>query len=68
MELNLPNTDLPQLEVQPVQPTVYPVDATRCTSIQEMGILFNAIGMAMTEEFAQQNNLTHLLVKEQTNE
>ena len=64
MELNLPNTDLPQLEVQPVQPQVYPVDATKCQSIEEMGMLFNALQMAMTEEFAEQNNLTHLLVKE----
>lgn len=64
MELNLPNTDLPQLEVQQVQPQVYPVDATRCQTVQEMGILFNAIGMAMTKEFAEQNNLTHLLIEE----
>lgn len=50
--------------VQPEQPVVYPVDATKCKSIKEMGILLNALGIAMTEEYAKENKLNHLLIKE----
>ena len=42
-------------------PVVYPVDATKAKSIEEMGILFNALGIAMTEEYAKERGLEHLL-------
>jgi hypothetical protein len=45
--------------VQP-EPTVYPVDATKA-SLEEMGILFNALGIAMTVEYAKERGLEHLL-------
>ena len=45
------------------QPVVFPVDATKAT-LEEMGILFNALGIAMTEEYAAERGLTHLLIKE----
>lgn len=43
------------------QPTVYPVDATKATTLEEMGILFNALGIAMTVEYAKERGLDHLL-------
>ena len=48
---------------QPVQeqPVVYPVDATKAT-LEEMGILFNALGIAMTREYAAERGMEHLLV------
>ena len=42
------------------EPTVYPVDATKAT-LEEMGILFNALGIAMTVEYAKERGLEHLL-------
>ena len=42
-------------------PVVYPVDATKAKSIEEMGILFNALGIAMTVEYAKERGLEHLL-------
>ena len=48
---------LKQLE----QPEVFPIDATKCQSLEEMGMLLNALGMAMTKEYASANNLEHLL-------
>lgn len=51
---------LPQLE-----PTMYPVDATKCKSIKELGLLFNALGLGMSEEYAKDNDLEHLLIKEE---
>ena len=47
------------------QPEVFPVDATKCKSLEEMGILFNALGIAMTKEYAKENGLTHLLKTEE---
>ena len=53
--------ELPKLElVQPAQPKVYPVDATKAT-LEEMGVLFNALGIAMTVEYAEERGLLHLL-------
>ena len=46
---------------QPEQPEVFPIDATKCQSLEEMGMLLNALGMAMTKEYATANNLEHLL-------
>ena len=43
------------------EPVVYPVDATKAKSLEEMGILFNALGIAMTKEYAEQMGLEHLL-------
>ncbi len=43
------------------EPTVYPVDATKATSILDMAILFNALGIAMTLEYARERGLEHLL-------
>lgn len=42
------------------KPTVYPVDATKA-SLEEMGILFNALGIAMTKEYAEERGLLHLI-------
>ena len=42
------------------EPTVYPVDATKAT-LEEMGVLFNALGIAMTVEYAKERGLEHLL-------
>jgi len=42
------------------EPTVYPIDATKAT-LEEMGILFNALGIAMTIEYAKERGLEHLL-------
>jgi len=42
------------------EPKVYPVDATKAT-LEEMGVLFNALGIAMTEEYAKERGLLHLL-------
>lgn len=47
--------------VTPEQPVVYPVDATKAKSIQELGVLFNALGIAMTVEYAKERGLEHLL-------
>jgi cytochrome c biogenesis factor len=46
--------------LQKPEPTVYPVDATKAT-LEEMGVLFNALGIAMTEEYAKERGLEHLL-------
>jgi hypothetical protein len=46
--------------LQKPEPTVYPVDATKAT-LEEMGILFNALGIAMTVEYAKERGLDHLL-------
>ena len=46
--------------LQKPEPTVYPVDATKAT-LEEMGILFNALGIAMTVEYAEERGLEHLL-------
>lgn len=43
------------------QPTVYPVDATKAKSLEEIGVLFNALGIAMTKEYAKEKGLEHLL-------
>ena len=47
----------------PEQPKVYAVDATKAT-LEEMGILFNALGIAMTKEYAAEQGLEHLLILE----
>lgn len=58
--------ELPKLElVKPAQPKVYSIDATKCKSLEEMGILLNALGMAMTVEYAKENGLEHLLKMEE---
>ena len=44
------------------QPEIYPIDATKAVTIQELGIIFNALGVGMTKEFAETHNLEHLLV------
>ena len=49
---------------EPQQPKVYPIDATKCKSVKEMGILFNALGIAMTKEYASEHGLEHLLIEE----
>ena len=48
---------------QPEQPTMYMIDATKCKSIEEMGQLFNALGIAVSMEYAKENNMEHLLVQ-----
>ena len=51
-------TLVPQEQQQPV---VYPVDATQCKDIKEMGMLMNALGLAMSKSYAEENGLMHLL-------
>lgn len=51
----------PNQTEQPEQPVVYPVDATKAKSLEEMGVLFNALGIAMTVEYAKERGLDHLL-------
>lgn len=43
------------------KPEVFPIDARKCQSLEEMGLLLNALGMAMTKEFAAEQGLEHLL-------
>lgn len=45
----------------PKQPEVFPIDASKCNDLREMGILLNALGMAMSEQYAKENGLEHLL-------
>ena len=47
------------------QPEVFPIDATKCNNLKEMGILLNALGLAMTKEYATANGLEHLLVEQE---
>ena len=54
-----------QYKLAQPEPVVYPVDATKCKSLEEMGILFNALGIAMTVEYAEQMGLQHLLKMEE---
>jgi hypothetical protein len=42
---------------------MYPIDARKCQSVEELGLLFNVLGIAVTEEFAEQNGITHLMIK-----
>lgn len=53
-------TFIQEEEVQ--QPELYPVDATKAETIQELGIIFNALGVGMTKEFAELHKLEHLVV------
>ena len=43
------------------KPAVFPIDARKCKSLEEMGLIINALGMAMTKEFAKEQGLEHLL-------
>ena len=43
------------------QPVMHSVDASKCKSIKELGTLLNALGLAMSAEYAEANGLTHLL-------
>ena len=44
-----------------IKPEVFPIDARKCKSLEEMGLIVNALGMAMTKEFAAEQGLEHLL-------
>ena len=44
------------------EPVVYPIDATKAKSLEEMGVLFNALGIAMTKEYAKERGLDHMLI------
>jgi len=50
--------------VQEDKPEVFPIDARKCKSLEEMGLIVNALGMAMTKEFAKEQGLEHLLNEE----
>lgn len=54
------NEFIQEPEVQ--QPEMFPIDATKATSLQELGIIFNALGVGVTEEFAKTFNLEHMVV------
>ena len=43
------------------KPIVYPIDATKAKTVQELGTLMNVLGIAMTKEFAEENKLEHLV-------
>ena len=51
-------------ETTPSKPVVHPIDATKCHNLKEMGILINAMGLAMTIEYAEERGLSHLLILE----
>lgn len=53
-----------QGSLTPEQPELYPVDATKCKDIREVGVLLNALGLAMTKEYAELNGLDHVLILE----
>ena len=46
------------------EPKVYPIDATKAKSLEEIGVLFNALGIAMTKEYAEERGLSHMLKEE----
>ena len=48
------------------QPEVFPIDATKVKSLEEMGLLMNALGLAMTKSYAAENGLEHLLIEKTT--
>ena len=48
------------------QPEVFPIDATKCHNLKEMGLLMNALGLAMTKSYAAENGLEHLLIEKTT--
>lgn len=60
METVQGNLDGTQVE----QPKMYAIDATKVRNVEEVGMLLNALGLAMTKEYAEANNLTHLLIEE----
>lgn len=45
------------------QPQMYSIDATKARSLEEMGMLLNALGMAMSMEYAKEKGLEHLLAQ-----
>ena len=53
---------------QPKQPEIWPIDATKAMTIQELGIIFNALGVGMTKEFAKLHNLEHMLAPQREND
>lgn len=46
------------------QPEMIAIDCTKCKSIEELGMLMNGLGLAVTEEWAKENKLEHILVKQ----
>ncbi len=54
----------PEASMPEQQPEVFPVDATKAKSLEEIGVLFNALGIAMTKEYAKERGLEHLLATE----
>jgi len=65
MALRFPDDEkkeVQQQEVQQEQPVIFPLDATKAESIQQLGIIFNALGVGMTKEFAETHGLEHMLV------
>lgn len=47
------------------QPEMVLVDASKAKTLEEMGMLLNALGLAMSREYAEANNLTHLLAEDE---
>ena len=45
------------------EPQVYPIDTSKIQSLDDVKVLLSVLGIAMTEQFAEQYNLTHLLNK-----
>ena len=57
-------TQKASLDLQPgQQPEVFPIDTTKIKSLEDVKVLLSVLGIAMTEQFAEQYNLTHLLKK-----
>ena len=63
MSLRFPDDEKNEFIQEPEikQPEMFNIDATRATSIQEIGILFNALGVAVTEDFAKLHKLEHMI-------
>ena len=46
---------------QPEPPQVYPINTMKIQSLDDVKVLLAVLGLAMTKEFAEEHNLTHLL-------
>ena len=46
---------------QPEQPKVYPIDCMKIQSLDDVKKLLDVLGLAMTENFAKENGLEHLI-------
>lgn len=55
------NFDYNLAEQAPQPPTVYPVITNNIKDLEDVKKLLNALGLAMTKEYAEENGLSHLI-------